>query len=141
MGLLPDLAGEIGDAEGAVGLGVRARLVGAESERTTAVRGVDVRVVGGEAVAVGVEAVIGAAGGALPLALVAEARSGEARGAIEPGGVGLAVDERDPGDREAAPVLSGARGALEIADELTLPRRYRCVRWGGARAASRPRPG
>ena len=87
-----------------------ADLVGPERRRLPAVGLVDVGVVAGQAVTVREQAVVGAARGALPLALRAWARAGQAARAIEPARVGERVVPRDAADRQALPALMSARG-------------------------------
>src|SRR5207245_7822095 len=80
---LPDVAGEVVDAEGAARGGMGSHLVRTEGARLLAVGQVEIGVVGLQDVPVRELAVVGAAGGALPLLLGAEARAGHAVGAIE----------------------------------------------------------
>src|SRR5437773_1011622 len=77
-----------------------------------------VGVVGPEDVAVRVAAAVGAAGGALPLDLAAQAGAGDTAGRGEPGGERLGVGGRDAGHRQPVARVRAIAGAVAVAERL-----------------------
>src|SRR5256885_1454116 len=81
---LPHVPRHVVDAHRAARARMCANLVGAERERLAPVGDIDVGVVGCERGTRWKSPAVGAARGALPLVLVAQPRTGQALGAIEP---------------------------------------------------------